>query len=282
MLEGSEYSPWVRTIFGSIKNATFFRGLRVHNPVTRYVIDNIIFKTKKVRKLAWEHTRYTNDRVHRRLAREPEHEDLWSKILAKDDQEGGLTTGEHESNASLFMIAGTETTATALSGTLYHLLRNPDMHRRLVEDIRSTFTDFDDVTLEEMARMKYLQAVLQEGLRMYPPVPISLPRVAPKEGMEIDGKFVPADTRVGVHHFATYRLPQHFKNADEYHPERWLGDEEYKDDRLDAVEVSRNVRQAVPNSMADVICSRSPLGHETALGKYVRLNTSFSSDCHLY
>lgn len=245
MLKGSEYSPWVRTIFGSIKNATFFRGLRVLNPVTKYIVDNIVFKTKKVRKLAWEHARYTNDRVHRRLAREPEHEDLWSKILAKDDQEGGLSMGEHESNASLFMIAGTETTATALSGTLYHLLRNPQMMQQLVDEIRSSFTDFDDVTLEDMARMKYLQAVLQEGLRMYPPVPIALPRLVAEEGLEIEGKFVPAGTRVGVHHFATYRLPQNFKNADEYHPERWLGDEEYKDDRLDAVEVSEGTDSEV-------------------------------------
>ncbi len=196
MLEGSEYSPWVKTIFGSIKNATFFRGIRMHDPLSRYILDKLVFKSKKVRKMAWEHWRYTTDRLHRRLAREPEHEDLWAKIMAKDEADGGLTMGEHESNASLFMIAGTETTATALSGTTYHLLKNPDTMQKLVEEIRATFSDFDDVTLEDLARLKYLQAVLQEGLRMYPPVPITLPRLTPNEGVEIDGMFIPRGVTV--------------------------------------------------------------------------------------
>lgn len=134
------------------------------------------------------------------------------------------------------MIAGTETTATALSGTTYHLLKNPEVLKELIKEVRETFTEFDDITLEGLARMKYLQAVLQEGLRMYPPVPIALPRRIPKEGSVILDEFVPGDTTVGVNHFATYRSPEHFKNADEFHPERWLGDAAYKDDHLDAFE----------------------------------------------
>ncbi|KAK5168273.1 uncharacterized protein LTR77_006842 [Saxophila tyrrhenica] len=236
MLEGSDYSPWVKTIFGSIKNATFFRGIRVHDAVSKYILDEFVFKSKKVRTMAWEHWRYTTDRLHRRLKREPEHEDLWAKIMAKDEADGGLTMGEHESNASLFMIAGTETTATALSGTTYHLLRNPDKMQKLIGEVRGAFSDFDDVTLEGLAKMKYLQAVLQEGLRMYPPVPIALPRVTPTEGAEIDGMPVPGDVTIGVHQLATYRMPEHFKNAYEFHPERWLNDPEYKDDSLDALE----------------------------------------------
>ena len=91
MLEGSEYSPWVKTIFASIKNATFFRGFRSHNQVNKYILDEFVFKSKAVRAKAWEHWSYTTDRVDRRLAREPEHADLWSKILSKDEEDGGLT-----------------------------------------------------------------------------------------------------------------------------------------------------------------------------------------------
>jgi cytochrome P450 len=134
------------------------------------------------------------------------------------------------------MIAGTETTATALSGTTYHLLQNPKVLKNLVAEIREAFSDFDDITLEDLARLKYLQAVLQEGLRMYPPVPIALPRRTPKEGSIVCDEWVPGDVAIGVNHFATYRMPEHFKNAYEFHPERWLGDPEYKDDHLDALE----------------------------------------------
>ena len=63
------------------------------------------------------------------------------------------------------MIAGTETTATALSGTTYHLLRNPDAMAKLSKEMRDTFSSFEDINLEDLARQKYLMAVLQEGLR---------------------------------------------------------------------------------------------------------------------
>ena len=236
MLEESEYSPWVKTIFASIKNATFFRGFGSYSRFNRLLLEQLVFKTKKVRKMGWEHWRYTTDRVDRRLKREPEHPDLWSKILEKDESGGGLTKDEHDSNASLFMIAGTETTATALSGTTYNLLKNPEHLKKLTEEIRTAFEDFDDVTLEDLARLKYLQACLQEGLRMYPPVPISLPRRTPIEGAEICGKSIPGDVSIGINQFATYRMSEHFKNPWEFHPERWLGDPEYKDDHLDAME----------------------------------------------
>ncbi|KAI6892544.1 cytochrome P450 [Hortaea werneckii] len=202
MLEDSEYSPWVKAIFGGIKNATFFRGIKLINALTSFVVEEIIF----------------------------------NRILEKSDGPDGLSLEEHHSNASLFMIAGTETTATALSGTTFYLLRNPESLGALTKEIRSAFQSFDDLDLEVLARQKYLMAVLQEGLRMYPPVPTNLPRVVPEGGMIIDGKFVPEGTTIGVHHLSTYRMESHFKNASEWHPERWLGDPEYKDDHLDALE----------------------------------------------
>ena len=97
MLEDSEYSPWVKTIFASIKIATFFRGIRIHNKVFKYMLDKWVFNSKKARAKAWEHQKYSSDRVDRRLAREPEHEDLWSKILKKGEEDGGLNRGEHVS-----------------------------------------------------------------------------------------------------------------------------------------------------------------------------------------
>ena len=236
MLEGSEYSPWVKTIFASIKISTYFRGLRYYNKFTQYVLEEWVFKSKQARQKAHEHDKYTRDRVDRRLKREPEHADLWSKILEKGEEDGGLSLGEHQSNASLFMIAGTETTATALSGTTYHLLKNPDQLQKLTEEVRTAFSDFDDITLEDLARLKYLQAVLQEGLRMYPPVPIALPRKTPKEGTMVCGEFVPGDVSIGAIHYATYRMAEHFKDPYGFHPERWLDDPEFKDDHLDAVE----------------------------------------------
>lgn len=161
MLEKGEYSSWVKAIFLGIKNAAMLRGIKLSGELGRYVVDKWLFQSAMVRKKQAEHWNYTKERVNRRLARTPDRPDLWSKILEKSSGPDGLTTEEHHSLASLFMIAGTETTATALSGVTYYLLRNPEYLKKLTQEIRESHSSFDDITLESIARLKYLQAVLQ-------------------------------------------------------------------------------------------------------------------------
>lgn len=236
MLEGSDYSPWVKVIFAGVKTGTRLRAFKIYSKITNYLVENLLFKSEVVRKKQWEHWNYSKERVDRRLARTPDRPDLWTKILERGSGPDGLSVPEHHSIASLFMIAGTETTATALSGTTYQLLTNPDTLALLQKEIRTAFSSFDDLGLESLAKQKYLMAVLQEGLRMYPPVPSELPRVVPAGGAVICGQWVPGGTKVGVHHLATYRNEELFRKPYEFHPERWLGDPEFKDDKLDAME----------------------------------------------
>ncbi|KAM0722993.1 hypothetical protein Q7P37_001191 [Cladosporium fusiforme] len=236
MLEDSEYSPWVKAIFNGIKGGTQIRGFKLASNLARYLIEGVLFKTRLVREKQLEHWNYSKERVDRRLARTPDRPDLWTKVIEKSSGPDGFSLGEHHSNAAVFMVAGTETTATALSGTTYQLLMNPDKLALLAAEIRSAFTSFDDFSLESLARQKYLMAVLQEGLRMYPPVPIDLPRVVPAGGATVCGEWVPEGTTVGVHHLATFRNEALFRKPYEFHPERWMGDPEFKDDHLDALE----------------------------------------------
>jgi cytochrome P450 len=240
MLQDSEYSPWVKTIFSSIKTSTQFRSLRQYSEIFRYILDDIVFASEGAQQKLKEHQKYTSDRVNRRMEREPEHPDFWTKIMAKNAEEGGLSLDEHYSNASLFMMAGTETTATALAGATFHLLRNRSCLDKLTAEVRQAFTDLEDVTIDKAARLTYLHAVLQESMRLYPPLSIGMPRTTPEGGSVICGEFIPGNVTVSASHYATYRLEQHFKNALEFHPERWLGDEKYKNDHLDAAEVSHD------------------------------------------
>ncbi len=269
MLEESEYSPWVKMIFGGIKVASILRFVRSSSWISRFMIDNLIFKSSSVSGERGKHFAYSTDRVNRRLKREPEHPDFWSKIISKDGTPGGLSLAEMHSNASTFMIAGTETTATALSGTTYHLLQNPKCLQKLTAEIREAFPNFESITFEGLARLKYLHAVLQEGLRMYPPVPVALPRVTPKEGAIIDDCTVPADVVVGVSHLATYRMSQNFKDPFAFRPERWLHDAEYRDDHLDACEVryAACYQQQALRLLTFLLRSRCPLVHEIVLEK---------------
>lgn len=91
--------------------------------------------------------------------------DIMSYILRHDDGKG-MSKAEILENASLLIAAGGETTASLLSGTTYYLLTNPDKYKTLVDEIRSTFTSEDEITLPRVNQLQYLLAVLNEGLRI--------------------------------------------------------------------------------------------------------------------
>ena len=201
-----------------------------------YLTEEVVFQSGFVRRKQLEHHECCTERLDRRLAGEslPETRDVWSKIFGKTDE---LSREELHSTATFFMLASTETTASALSGTTYHLLTNPDKLRILARELRTAYPGgLEDMTFENLARQRYLTAVIQEGMRLYPPVPSELPRVVPAEGTTLFGEYIPGGTTIGVHHMATYRREEFFKTPNEFHPERWLGGTEFKDDDLDAVE----------------------------------------------
>lgn len=94
----------------------------------------------------------------------------------------------------------------------------------MVTELRNRVS-FNSVTVNQC---KYLVAVLQETMRLWPAIAISLPRVTPPEGCEIDGSWVPGGTKVGVSQWSAYRSERNFARADQFLPERWLpeGEEE--------------------------------------------------------
>ena len=117
--------------------------------------------------------------------------DIWGLVLEKEG-DSGLTKREMYANANLFMIGGTETTATLLSGLTYYLLQNPSKLKQLTDEIRGAFESEDSITIERLQRLNYLHACIEEGLRMYPPISNGLPRIVPPTGVEIGGMLVPA------------------------------------------------------------------------------------------
>ncbi|KAF2210335.1 hypothetical protein CERZMDRAFT_113284 [Cercospora zeae-maydis SCOH1-5] len=238
MLETGEYSDWVKAVFRNVKGGAFIRAVKKLHWLLNLLADEFLVKNEKIQKQAALHWNYSKQRVDRRLAKRPERTDLWTKFIEKQGREGvSLSMEEHYSNAAVFMLAGTETTATALSGTTYYLLRNPTYMNRLVQEIRAAHNSRDDITMESLQHLRYLQAVLQEGLRMYPPVPIALPRVIPKGGATLEGRLVPEDTVVGVSQMALHRSAALFHNPDEFRPERWLGEDPiYEHDCLNSIE----------------------------------------------
>lgn len=218
MLDNQQYDEWVAMIFASMKV-----GIRVNSITQHYAIAMRIMKFA-LKKFLWEmaqkHLDHSATRVTKRIekGRSSEGVDIWDLVLSQEEQgKEGLGRLQMDSNASLFMLAGTETTATLLSGLTYLLLKTPKTMEKLKKEVRTSFASSEDISMDAIARLPYLNACIKEGLRCYPPVPIGLPHLTPSDGSTICGQFIPPGvSSVPLFHSsfparanspATYRLP---------------------------------------------------------------------------
>ncbi len=92
-------------------------------------------------------------------------------------------------------VAGSETTATALSAINYYLIRTPHARKLLQDEIRSAFKSYKEIDATSTAPLKYMEAVCKEAMRMYTPLPLGLPRVVPEGGDTVDGEWLPGGVR---------------------------------------------------------------------------------------
>ncbi|KGO37620.1 Cytochrome P450, E-class, group I [Penicillium expansum] len=163
--------------------------------------------------------------------------DFWDRVVIKsadDNRSGeGMTRGEMLNNASILVLAGSETSATTLCGMTYFLLRYPATYRRLVAEIRAAFAARDEITIVSIGHLPYLNAVFQETLRLYPPVPTHSQRVPPQGGATVCGQWIPENTSVGISMMGACLDPKNFHREREFCPERWLDDApaEFRDDK---------------------------------------------------
>ncbi|GAP91231.1 putative cytochrome p450 monooxygenase [Rosellinia necatrix] len=205
LLENGAYSDWVATVFNTLIVLPAIQMIEFY-PFSRNLFR--LLEPKSVAKMRLDHFNHTVTRVDKRLKNKSHKPDLWNLV----EESGVLTTGEIYTNAELFMTAGTETTASLLTGTLYYLFKNPNKMKTLTDEIRGRFTSNKDITFEALCQLDYLNACLREGLRVYPSIPSAIPREIPEGGNIIMGKWLPAGTRVSVHQTATYRSPTNFRD----------------------------------------------------------------------
>lgn len=144
------------------------------------------------------------------------------------------------------IIGGSETVSTVLSAALYLLLSNPLALQKLKTELRSSFLSSPDITMRKInalsaaGKLDYLDAVVQEALRLYAPTPGNLTRVTPEHGIVVGEKWVvPGGVLVGVNLHAAGRYEGNYKDAIEFVPERWLKNdlpERYIGDKLKSVQ----------------------------------------------
>nr|XP_036589361.1 pisatin demethylase [Colletotrichum truncatum]KAF6801366.1 pisatin demethylase [Colletotrichum truncatum] len=137
----------------------------------------------------------------------------------------GLTQEEAESEILLQIIAGSDTTATAIRATILHIITNPRVLTRLLTEITAAAATATRPVISEVEarNLPYLQAVIKEGLRIFPPVSGLMAKETPPEGDVWKGRFIPGGTRIGWSALAMFRREDTWgKDSGEFLPERWI------------------------------------------------------------
>lgn len=119
------------------------------------------------------------------------------------------------------LIAGTDTSSSAVEWAISELIRNPECMERLQGEL-DTMVGKDRVVSEaDFSNLPYLQAVVKETFRLHPPVPLELPHMS-RELTTIGGYDLPANTQLFVNCYVIQRDPKHWVQPLEFKPERFI------------------------------------------------------------
>ncbi|CAL1708270.1 unnamed protein product [Somion occarium] len=158
--------------------------------------------------------------------------DLFHYLVSEDESTGmKLNIEAAISDGMMSIIAGSDTSATNLTHLFYFLLKNPKMKKRLQEEIDRVFPQGEETAdYTKQSEMPYLNACINEALRLYPAVLLGLQRRVEKGtgGRMIGPFFVPEGTQVSAHLFSLHRDPRYFYPIpDTFWPDRWLTQSSY-------------------------------------------------------
>lgn len=163
----------------------------------------------------------------RRRAAGTDGDDLIGRMLRARHPDTGapMTDDELIDNLGTFLLAGHETTAKALTWTLYLLARSPEWQERAREEVHRV-TGERAVEAEDVAKLEITQRILKEGMRLYPPVP-AMTRVN-TQATELGGIAFPEPSLIVIPIYAVHRHRALWDEPDVFDPDRFLPEREAK------------------------------------------------------
>ncbi|MGK7872551.1 MAG: cytochrome P450 [Xenococcaceae cyanobacterium] len=155
----------------------------------------------------------------RRSKQDPERTDILSLLLSTRDEEGqGMTNVELRDELMTLLVAGHETTATALAWAFYWIHKLPEVFKKLFDELDSLGDNPEPMAI---FRLPYLTAVCNETLRIYPVAMVTFPRVV-KSTVKIMGHTLEPGTEVLGSIYLTHHREDLYPEPKQFKPERFL------------------------------------------------------------
>jgi cytochrome P450 len=154
-------------------------------------------------------------------------DDLLARLARAQDPETGAPMSEAQliDNLVTFLIAGHETTAKALTWTLYLLARAPEWQERIRREVHDIAGD-GPVGAGHLERLVVTRAVLEESMRLYPPAPVLTREAA--AATQLGGRPIPAGGNIVISLYAVHRHRRLWEDPDRFDPERFMPERKAK------------------------------------------------------
>jgi cytochrome P450 len=235
----------LRSIFGrDLDRLTEQLGANPFAVVTREQVRDLQF-AYKFRSL----TKLVAQLIARRRAEPEEHFDYLAMLMSARDKESGAPMAEREliDEVLTLIVAGHETTASALNWTWYLLSQHPEAEARLHAEIDAA-PPAAAPSLSEMEALSYTQQVVNEALRLYPPGWLLSRRTI--EADTLGGYAVPPRSNVLLPLYLLHRHPGFWKNPQAFWPERFAAEHEAERPRFAYMPFAAGPRHCIGETFA--------------------------------
>ena len=181
-------------------------------------------QVKKHQLMALETDAIIDEIINSRKQSGDVHNDLLDMLLETRYEDTGesMSTQQLIDEIKILFIAGHETTANALTFALHLLANHQNIQEKVLDEITEVESQTDDVT-EQLQKMAYINAVINESMRLFPPAWIT-----DRENIEDDeflGYTIKSGTLIGVSFYEIHRNPKYWDKPEEFNPERFLGEQ---------------------------------------------------------
>lgn len=178
---------------------------------------------KKQEQLRDEWNAVIQSYIQNRRASKKQYDDFLQMLLEIRYEDGtGMTDEQLVDEINILFIAGHETSSTALSWTLYLLNQHPDALEKVREEAKQVLTD-GPITFEQLAQLQYNQQVLEESMRLYPPL-WGTNRIAIEDD-EFNGIQIKKGTTIAIYTYGVHHSPEHWEDPESFNPQRFDKDQ---------------------------------------------------------
>ncbi|KAJ8271753.1 hypothetical protein COCON_G00106120 [Conger conger] len=142
-------------------------------------------------------------------------------LNATDENGDKLTYKDIQEEVDTFMFRGHDTTAASMNWALHLIGSHQEVQRKVQQELQDVFGQSDQpISTEDLKRLRYLECVIKEALRLFPSVPFFGRTIC--EDCHVNGFMVPKGANAVVMPYALHRDPRYFPDPEEFRPERFL------------------------------------------------------------